>query len=238
MLAGSLATPLLIRLICPMSDLRLVIFDVDGTLVDSQAEIMAAMTLAFQSEDLVLPDRGTVLSIVGLSLAEAFRVLCPDATDEQRARLVDAYKGAFIQLRSDNQEMGPLFPGARAALDALRAHDHTLLAVATGKSRRGLDKVLERHDLNGVFHSEQVADHHPSKPNPSMILTALNETGVLPQKAVMLGDTTFDMDMARAAGIKKIGVTWGYHPSDTLKPDMMIDDFAALSGAVDQLIGS
>jgi len=220
-----------------MPDLRLVIFDVDGTLVDSQAEIMAAMTLAFQSEGLALPDRATVLSIVGLSLAEAFAVLCPDVDDTQRARLVEAYKGAFMQLRTDNQEMGPLFPGARAALDTLRAQDHTLLAVATGKSRRGLDKVLERHGLTGVFHSEQVADHHPSKPNPSMILTALNETGVLPQNAVMLGDTTYDMDMARAAGIKKIGVTWGYHSADTLKPDAMIDDFAALAGAVDQLIG-
>jgi phosphoglycolate phosphatase len=220
-----------------MPDLRLVIFDVDGTLVDSQAEIMAAMTLAFQSEGLALPDRATVLSIVGLSLAEAFAVLCPDADDTQRARLVEAYKGAFMQLRTDNQEMGPLCPGARAALDVLRAQDHTLLAVATGKSRRGLDKVLERHGLTGVFHSEQVADHHPSKPNPSMILTALNETGVLPQNSVMLGDTTYDMDMARAAGIKKIGVTGGYHSADTLKPDVMIDDFAALAGAVDQLIG-
>ncbi len=221
-----------------MSDLRLVIFDVDGTLVDSQAEIMAAMTLAFQSEGLMLPDRATVLSIVGLSLAEAFVVLCPDTDAAQRMRLVDAYKDAFVSLRSDNQEMGPLFPGAMDALDLLRAQDHTLLAVATGKSRRGLDKVLERHGLTGVFHSEQVADHHPSKPNPSMILTALNETGVAPQKAVMLGDTTYDMDMARAAGIKKIGVTWGYHAADTLQADAMIEDFAALSGAVDQLIGS
>ncbi|MEJ8562517.1 HAD-IA family hydrolase [Yoonia sp. GPGPB17] len=220
-----------------MRDLRLVIFDVDGTLVDSQAEIMAAMTLAFQAEGLVLPDRKTVLSIVGLSLAEAFRVLCPDTDEVQRARLVEAYKASFMQLRSDNQEMGPLFPGARDALDVLRAQDHTLLAVATGKSRRGLDKVLERHGLTGVFHSEQVADHHPSKPNPSMILTALNETGVPPQKAVMLGDTTYDMDMARAAGIKKIGVTWGYHAADALLPDAMIEDFAALAGAVDQLIG-
>jgi phosphoglycolate phosphatase len=220
-----------------MSDLRLVIFDVDGTLVDSQAEIMAAMALAFQSEGLKLPDRGTVLSIVGLSLAEAFTALCPDTDKPQRARMVDAYKDAFMSLRTQNQEMGPLFPGARDALDILRAQDHTLLAVATGKSRRGLDKVLERHGLTGVFHSEQVADHHPSKPNPSMILTALNETGVLPQKAVMLGDTTFDMDMARAAGVKKIGVTWGYHPAATLQPDVMIDDFAALAGAVDQLIG-
>ena len=221
-----------------MSDLRLVIFDVDGTLVDSQAEIMAAMTLAFQSEGLVLPERSTVLSIVGLSLAEAFRALCPGAEEAQRERLVEAYKASFMQLRSDNQEMGPLFPGAREAVNALRAQDHTLLAVATGKSRRGLDKVLERHDLTGVFHSEQVADHHPSKPNPSMILSALNETGVASHKAVMLGDTTFDMDMARAAGIKKIGVTWGYHAADALQPDAMIDDFAALAGAVDQLIGS
>jgi phosphoglycolate phosphatase len=220
-----------------MPDLRLVIFDVDGTLVDSQAEIMAAMTLAFQSKGLALPDRATVLSIVGLSLAEAFAVLCPDVDDAQRAQLVEAYKGAFMQLRTENQEMGPLFPGARDALDVLRAQDHTLLAVATGKSRRGLDKVLERHGLTGVFHSEQVADHHPSKPNPSMILTALNETGVLQQNAVMLGDTTFDMDMARAAGIKKIGVSWGYHPAETLKPDVMINDFSALEGAIDELIG-
>ncbi len=220
-----------------MSDLRLVIFDVDGTLVDSQAEIMAAMTLAFQAEGLAMPNRTTVLSIVGLSLAEAFRTLCPDADEAQRGRLVEAYKASFLQLRTDNQEMGPLFPGARDAIEALRAQDHTLLAVATGKSRRGLDKVLERHGLTGVFHSEQVADHHPSKPNPSMILTALNETGVVPHRAVMLGDTTFDMDMARAAGIKKIGVTWGYHAPDTLQPDAMIKDFAALSGAVDQLIG-
>ena len=230
--------PRLTRSICPMSDLRLVIFDVDGTLVDSQAEIMAAMSLAFASEGMALPGRATVLSIVGLSLAEAFRVLAPQTDEAQRMRLVEAYKGAFQQLRTDNQEMGPLFPGARAALDVLGAQDHTLLAVATGKSRRGLDKVLERHGLAGMFHSEQVADHHPSKPDPSMILTALNETGVVPQRAVMLGDTTYDMDMARAAGIKKIGVTWGYHQADTLRPDAMIEDFSALTGAVDQLIGS
>lgn len=220
-----------------MSDLRLVIFDVDGTLVDSQAEIMAAMTLAFASERVAMPDRAAVLSIVGLSLAEAFSVLCPEVDPTQRGRLVDAYKDAFVSLRSDNQELGPLFPGALDALDILRAQDHTLLAIATGKSRRGLDKVLERHDLTGVFHSEQVADHHPSKPNPSMILTALNETGVMPQKSVMLGDTTYDMDMARAAGISKIGVTWGYHAAETLRPDVMIEDFAALAAAVDQLIG-
>jgi len=221
-----------------MSELRLVIFDVDGTLVDSQAEIIAAMTLAFASEGIAMPDRAAVLAIVGLSLDEAFSALCPDITLTQRSRLVDAYKNAFVSLRSENKEMGPLFPGAMEAIKALQAQDHTLLAVATGKSRRGLDKVLERHGLAGVFHSEQVADHHPSKPNPSMILTALNETGVAPARAVMLGDTTFDMDMARAAGIRKIGVTWGYHAAEALLPDAMIDSFAALPEAVDHLIGA
>lgn len=220
-----------------MSDLRLVIFDVDGTLVDSQAEIMAAMALAFQSEGLIPPERPSVLAIVGLSLAEAFAVLCPQTDAAQRARLVEAYKDAFMQLRTQSQEMGPLFPGALDALAVLQGQDHTLLAIATGKSRRGLDKVLERHGLTGIFHSEQVADHHPSKPHPSMILTALNETGVNPARAVMLGDTTYDMDMARAAGIKKIGVTWGYHDAQILLPDALIQDFAALPDAVDQLIG-
>ena len=232
--------PPLIRSICPMPDLRLVIFDVDGTLVDSQAEIMAAMTLAFGASQFTMPDRKAVLSIVGLSLNEAFAKLCPEASETARAHLVQAYKDAFNELRGPDgkAELSPLFPGALDALDVLRAQDHTLLAVATGKSRRGLDKMLERHGLTGVFHSEQVADHHPSKPHPSMILTALNETGVAQQKAVMLGDTTYDMDMARAAGIKKIGVTWGYHAAEMLNPDAMIKEFAALSGAVDQLIGS
>jgi phosphoglycolate phosphatase len=220
-----------------MPDLRLVIFDVDGTLVDSQAEILAAMTVAFGSEGIAMPPRADVLSIVGLSLAEAFARLCPQATAQQRDRLVDAYKHAFVGMTAAHQALGPLFAGARAAIDILRAQDHTLLAVATGKSRRGLDKLLDRHGLTGLFHSEQVADHHPSKPNPSMILTALNETGVSPDRAVMLGDTTFDMDMARAAGIKKIGVPWGYHAANTLMPDVMIADFAALPAAVDQLIG-
>ena len=223
-----------------MPDLRLVIFDVDGTLVDSQAEIMAAMTLAFGASPFAMPDRKAVLSIVGLSLNEALAKLCPEASEVERAHLVQAYKDAFNELRGPDgkAELSPLFPGALDALDTLRRQDHTLLAVATGKSRRGLDKMLERHGLNGVFHSEQVADHHPSKPNPSMILTALNETGVVPARAVMLGDTTYDMDMARAAGIKKIGVTWGYHAADTLKPDALIETFTALSAAVDQLLGS
>ncbi len=232
--------PPLIRSTCPMRDLRLVIFDVDGTLVDSQAEIVAAMTAAFAAEGLVLPDRKRLLSIVGLSLDVAMLRLCPDLPPDRHARLVQGYKDAYMHLRgSDGKgELSPLYPGARAALDTLAGQDHTLLAVATGKSRRGLDKILERHGLRGMFHSEQVADDHPSKPNPSMILTALNETGADARAAVMIGDTTFDMDMGRAAGVHTIGVSWGYHDADSLRPDLLIDDFANLLPAIDQLTGS
>ena len=184
-----------------------------------------------------MPARDAVLSIVGLSLDVAFSRLCPDQPTERRARLVDAYKDAFASLRTQNKEMGPLYPGAREALELFRAQDHTFLAVATGKSRRGLYKVLERHRLQGVFHSEQVADYHPSKPHPSMILTAMAETGITSEAAIMVGDTTFDMDMARAAGIKKIGVSWGYHPANALFPDALIHNFADLPETVDDLMG-
>jgi phosphoglycolate phosphatase len=231
--------PPLIRSICPMSDLRLVIFDVDGTLVDSQAEIHAAMTAAYLSEGLPAPTRDHVLSIVGLSLDHAIARLCPDLPVIRQTRMVQAYKDSYMAMRgTDGQgDRSPLYPGARAALDLLARQDQTLLAVATGKSRRGLDKIIERHNLRGMFHSEQVADHHPSKPHPSMILTAMNETGVSREKVVMIGDTTFDMDMGRAAGVRTIGVDWGYHPSDSLRPDILIHDFADLPAAIDQLTG-
>lgn len=228
-----------IRSICPMSDLRLVIFDVDGTLVDSQAEIVAAMTTAFTCEELVVPDRGRILSIVGLSLDVAVARLCPDLPIGQQARVVQAYKDSYMALRgADGKgEQSPLYPGARDVLEHLAGQDNTLLAVATGKSRRGLDKILEKHGLQNLFHSEQVADDHPSKPNPSMILTALNETGTYASAAVMIGDTTFDMDMGRAAGVRTIGVSWGYHDAATLRPDLLIESFTDLIPAIDQLTG-
>ncbi|MFT5067367.1 MAG: phosphoglycolate phosphatase [Yoonia sp.] len=222
-----------------MPDLRLVIFDVDGTLVDSQAEIMAAMTQAFASEGVPMLDRPTVLSIVGLSLAEAFAVLCPTAELAQQTRMVQAYKDAFNDLRGldGKAELSPMFDGALAALRILHAQDDTLLAVATGKSKRGLDKMIERHGLEGLFVSQQVADFHPSKPNPAMVHAALFDTGVDAGRAVMLGDTTFDMDMGRAAGVGTIGVSWGYHDASSLNADIVIDSFAELPVAIDKLTG-
>lgn len=221
-----------------MTDLRLVIFDVDGTLVDSQADIVAAMNATFVAEGITPPPPAATIAIVGLSLEVAIARLQPDLGNAALARMVRGYKDAYISLRNAATviETSPLYPQARETLQILQGQPDTILAVATGKSRRGLDKLLQGHGLSKLFISQQVSDHHPSKPHPAMIHAALSETGVDARRAVMVGDTTFDMDMARAAGVKTIGVTWGYHAADTLNADMLIDSFAALPAALDQLV--
>jgi len=220
-----------------MSDaLRLVIFDVDGTLVDSQGDILAAMAAAFSAVGAVCPSREAILGIVGLSLDVAMPKLAPDQSAATYDQLVDAYKDAYMTLRAQTgaAQSSPLYPGALEVLQTLNAQDNVLLGVATGKSRRGLDKLLEGHDLTSVFVTEQVADFHPSKPHPSMILAALAETGVAAEHAIMVGDTSFDMAMAKAAGIRGIGVSWGYHDTQALgDADCVIDAFADLPRTLD-----
>lgn len=198
--------------------LKLVLFDVDGTLIDSQAQIVAAMARAFAAEGLSAPPARQVRGIIGLSLPNAIAKLAPQATDAQLARMVAAYKEAYVAQRVEGGGEGasPLFPGALAALQALGARDEVLLGVATGKSRRGLNHLFDTHGLGAFFVTTQVADDHPSKPHPSMVLTALAETGVEARDAVILGDTSYDMDMGRAGGIAAFGVNWGYHPAQAL----------------------
>ncbi|WP_294226988.1 HAD-IA family hydrolase [uncultured Shimia sp.] len=218
--------------------LKLVIFDVDGTLVDSQGLIIEAMDLAFNGEGLVPPNRADTLSIVGLSLDVAMFKLIPDADVDLRAQLVEGYKQAYMMRRAETgvEQSSPFFEGARDVLKRLRAQEDVLLGVATGKSRRGLDKLIEGHGLEGVFVTTQVADDHPSKPHPSMITTALVETGVAARDAVMIGDTSYDMDMAAAAGVAGIGVGWGYHETSALSAaHHVVEDFAALEGALAQV---
>lgn len=203
-----------------MSDarLRLVIFDVDGTLVDSQADIVGAMTLAFSGEGLSPPARSEILQHVGLSLDIIMPQLVPEADADIHARLVDGYKEAYMTLRAEQGAAvsSPLYPGARDALVRLQARPEIILGVATGKSRRGLDKLIEGHGLEGMFITQQVADFHPSKPHPSMLEAALSDTGLDARDAVMVGDTSFDMEMAASAGIAGVGVSWGYHPAERL----------------------
>ena len=214
--------------------LRLVIFDVDGTLVDSQADIIASMGVAFETQGLEAPQRESVLSIVGLSLPRAVEKLAPEASEVQLAGLVAAYKESYAADRAAKRMRAVLYPGALEMLHRLHAVPDVLLAVATGKSRRGLDFVLEMHGLKHLFVSTQVADDHPSKPHPSMVLTALAETGVEAAQAVMVGDTTYDMEMAAAAQVPFVGVGWGYHPEAQLTKSLAIlESFQQLDPLLD-----
>jgi len=211
--------------------LRLIIFDVDGTLVDSQGDILAAMRYAFDRAALIAPSRDEILGIVGLSLDVAMVRLAPDAEPDTQSGMVEWYKEAYMELRAKTgtAESSPLYPHAREVLETLARVPENILGVATGKSRRGLDKLLGGHGLGHMFVTQQVADHHPSKPHPSMLLQALSETGIPAADAVMIGDTSFDMQMARAAGIRPIGVSWGYHPRESLNDaEQIIDGFGEL----------
>ncbi len=218
--------------------LRLVIFDVDGTLVDSQSDIVAAMGAAFAAVDHPLPDRKTVLGVVGLSLDVIFPLLKPDLPTSAHEKMSEAYKNAYMDMRAQAgvAQSSPLYPGALETLQALHAVPDILLGVATGKSKRGLDKLIEGHGLEGLFVTQQVADFHPSKPHPSMIIQAMSDAGVGKEDTVMIGDTSFDMEMAAAAGVRGIGVDWGYHDRERLHhAHLIIDDYAALRPALNDI---
>lgn len=196
--------------------MKLIILDCDGTLVDSQNGICEAMVHAFSGLGLEAPTRAETLSIVGLSLPEAFAELAPDQSDEVRYALADRYRNAFVELKRDPAHHEPLFPGIAAMVAALGTRDDIALGIATGKSRRGVDRLFEREDWAQHFITVQTADEHPSKPHPAMIHAAMAEIDVGPECTVMVGDTTFDVEMALAAGVGALGVAWGYHLPEEL----------------------
>lgn len=189
---------------------RLAVFDCDGTLVDGQAAVCDAMDAAFAAHGLPAPDRHLVRRSVGLSLLQAVRALLPDADEALQQGLDHAYRTAFRTAREAGQLVEPLYAGVRELLDALR-DDGWLLGVATGKSDRGLEHCLATHGLSRHFVTLQTADRHPSKPHPAMLDAALFEAGALPEHAVMIGDTAYDMVMAINGGVRALGVDWGYH---------------------------
>jgi phosphoglycolate phosphatase len=219
--------------------LRLVIFDVDGTLVDSQDAILASMTYAFETAGRPVPSREAALGIVGLSLPEAMAVLAPDATRDEHLRLTADYKTGHTAFREDGAAVNsaPLYPGAADTIHALDRAGH-LISAATGKSRAGLTRFLAHHGLDRIFLGTQTADDAPSKPNPQMILNVLAETGVHAANTVMVGDTEYDMAMAKAAGCTAIGVRWGYHPEDRIRrggADHLVDRFDQIPGLLSDL---
>jgi phosphoglycolate phosphatase len=197
------------------ASLKLVVFDVDGTLVDSQHVIVACMTAAFAAHDLAAPDPHQVRRIVGLPLEVGIARLRPDLDPLAPDAIADSYRAAFRASRTGPSHEEALFPGVERMLADLAAAGF-VLGIATGKSKRGLVATLERHGLTDFFATLQTGDLPPGKPHPAMLLRALEETGIEPAAAVMIGDTSFDMEMAAAAGTLPIGVTWGYHESPEL----------------------
>jgi len=194
-----------------MASNKLVIFDCDGTLVDSQHIIIDAVRMAFEGAGLAPVSDASVRSVVGLSPFESMVQLYPGGESSLHRQLEESFKRFYYNLRVE-QATGPdpLFKGTREALQALDSAGY-LLGVATGNSKRGLDRVLAEHDLTDMFVTLQTADGHPSKPHPSMIHTAAAEAGAEVANTVMIGDTSYDIIMSVRAGSHALGVNWGYH---------------------------
>jgi phosphoglycolate phosphatase len=218
--------------------LKLVLFDMDGTLLDSRWSIVTAMTIGYQALNLPPPEPERIRHIVGLSLAEAVETMSPDLSPEWRRAVGESYRTAYLALNGDPRHREPLFPGVVEAMDALAAAG-LLLGVATGKSRAGLDAVLARHGLTDRFITLQTSDGVPSKPAPDMVLKALDAVGVDAADTVVIGDTSHDITMAINAEVRSLGVTWGFHERPALEAagaDAIVDDAAELPDAVFRLL--
>jgi phosphoglycolate phosphatase len=195
---------------------KLAIFDCDGTLVDSGATIHRALAETFELHGIAIPPPRESRKVIGLSLTQAMSALVPEGAEADHVRLAETYKGCFHRARQEGRVEEPLFDGILELLDTLEAEGWHL-AVATGKSDRGLRLCLESHDLHARFISLQTADRHPSKPSPQMALAAMADAGAAPERTIVVGDTSFDMGMAAGAGAVGIGAGWGYHePAELL----------------------
>ncbi|NOZ42614.1 MAG: HAD-IA family hydrolase, partial [Alphaproteobacteria bacterium] len=187
--------------------MKLIVFDCDGTLVDGQHLIIAAMQAACRSCDVGYPGDEAIRQIVGLSLTEAIKICHPDQSAATYLALKAGFIDCFQQLRQQEEDNEPLFDGVREAIEQLADHGY-LLGIATGKSRRGLLITLKNHQLSDYFLTLNTADDGPGKPHPAMLINAMRDTGVTPADTLMVGDTTFDVEMAIAAKVHVVGVSW------------------------------
>ena len=221
MSAGSAAAPL-------------AIWDVDGTLVDSRETIAWCMAEGFAGAGLPPPDYDATRHIVGLTLSHGVAVMTPGLDSATQVAIVDGYRAAFQALHADPAFKEPLYAGAAELLARLAAAGWRQ-AVATGKSRRGLDRVIAANGWEQTFWSLHCSDDGPGKPDPAMVLAALAATKTPPDRAVMLGDTSHDMRMARAAGVRAMAVTWGFHTAEELcgEADAVCGTWAELEAELD-----
>jgi len=212
---------------------KLIVFDWDGTLMDSEARIVACLGAAIQDLGLAPRDHAALRNIIGLGLRESVDSLFPGISEKLRLEFVDRYRYHFI---SANETHSELFPGAIDTLQQLEAQGY-FLAVATGKGRNGLDRVLDTTGLGKLFHSTRCADETRSKPHPQMLQEIMDELGLYPKEVLMVGDTEYDLQMAINARVDAIGVTYGVHEPERLQaldPVAMIDRIDQLPGLIHQ----
>ncbi len=217
--------------------IKLAIFDWDGTLVDSAAKIVECFDAASREVELSAVPVQSLRRVIGLSLDVAIDALWPEADPLQRVELMERYRVHF--LKCDRTAM-PLFPGVASYLPALHA-EGCALAVSTGKSRRGLQQSLLETGLADLFSATRCADEAPSKPHPRMILDILGETGIDADDAIMIGDTVFDLQMAKQAEVKALAVTYGAHDAGDLQacaPDVCVNSFKEVYEWIRNHLGS
>ncbi len=216
--------------------MKLAVFDVDGTLVDSRAILKQSSDAAFTALGLTPPPYDELRQIVGLSLREGLAILAPGRSQEVVDSLVAYYKSSFGDLHRDPHFVEPLYEGAAELLDRLKAEGWRI-AMATGKSRRGVETIVAMHGWADLFDSTHCADDGPGKPHPAMLLEAMAALGAEPACTVMIGDTAHDIGMARAAGVRAFGVTWGFHTRAEIEAsgaDRVLDTFAELEAELDR----
>jgi phosphoglycolate phosphatase len=213
----------------------LIVFDMDGTLIDTAGLIGEHMAGAFTGAGLEVPTLRDVRATIGLSLPVAMARLAGSEDPALIDRLVAGYKTLYRAALAREGDREPFYPGAREALDRHRGAPATLLGIATGKGLAGVNRILGRHGLERHFATLQTPDHNPSKPHPGMLFRAMAETGMDPRETVMIGDTAFDMQLARGAGAMAIGVTWGYHDPADLRgagAHLLVDAYDQLDAAI------
>ncbi len=204
----------------------LIVFDWDGTVMDSTAVIAGSIQAACRDLDLPVPDDAAARHVIGMGLAQALRHAVPDAPESMYGPLVELYRHHFLA----QDEAIPLFAGARDTIAELHNAGYWL-AVATGKSRIGLNRALQSSGMQPYFHVTRTADESFSKPHPAMLLEIMDELGMTPERVLMVGDTTHDLQMARNAGVEAVGMTHGAHPAEQLRelqPLALLEDFARL----------
>jgi phosphoglycolate phosphatase len=215
--------------------IKMAVFDVDGTLIDSRSSIFRAAVEAAHAINISPPSYDDVRAIVGVSLFDALAMMRPDLDNETIAAYTHEFQQAFLRFHADPSFAESLYLGAEDTLRALKT-EGWLMGMATGNSRRGVTRTVEKHGWSDVFDVTYCADDGPSKPHPHMLQCNLKALGVDPHEAVMIGDATHDMRMARSAGVTAIGVSWGFHTVEELLAagaDHIVHDFTELKSLLD-----